>query len=90
MQSNGIEKRDNWERFMQLSNAARIRNQGLAGGSGIKKSMPLHHRSTVSAADTLRGSLPLPQTRLKSVSYVAEKGPVSALPVLGGKFDSYA
>ena len=85
MQSGGIGKQDNWARFMQLSNDARMRNQGL--GYGVRKTSPLRKpvmtrllpQATVGAAGIQRtGTL-----------YTAAK-PQIAARILGGKFDAYA
>ena len=85
MQSGSIGKQDNWARFMQLSNEARLRNQGLSNSAGkanplrkpvVARSLPL---ATAGGAGIQRtGSL-----------YNASR-PQIASRILGGKFDAYA
>lgn len=85
MQTGSIGKQDNWARFMQLSNEARMRNQGL--GNGITKTdslkKPVMARSASSVAT---GGTGVVRT---GTLYTAAK-PHATGRILGGKFDAYA
>ena len=85
MQSGSIGKQDNWARFMQLSNDARLRNQGL--GYGVRKTNPLR-KPVVSrpASQVMTGTA---GTMRSNALYTAAKPQISAR-ILGGKFDAYA
>jgi len=85
MQSGSIGKQDNWARFMQLSNDARLRNQGL--GYGVRKTNPL--RKPAVTHPTAQAVTSNAGTIRSNALYTAAKPQISAR-ILGGKFDAYA
>jgi hypothetical protein len=89
MQTQGIGKQDNWERFMQLSNAARIRNHGLSSGLKAGRSASLS-RPAVRGGEHSGKPTVLPQMQLRKLNYDTVKPVAAKVRILGGKFDSYA
>lgn len=89
MQSQGIGKQDNWERFMRLSNAARMRNQGLLAGTEVRKNVHLR-QSSVHGPKPGRQSTSIPLQQLRDIQYGTGRPAAAYGRILGGKFDSYA
>ena len=80
MQTSGIGSQEQWARFMQVSNAARMRNQGLATGiEGIK---------AAATRKTAAGS-PVRAASVVHRVYAPSQTPAPAR-ILGGKFDAFA
>ena len=88
MQTGGISSQDQWARFMQLSSAARLRNQGLVTASGgSKRPVPARPRASVQGAGA--ASLPLRAGSTVHRAY-APTPAVKPERILGGAFDAYA
>ena len=84
MQTGGIGSQDQWTRFMQLSNAARLRNQGLVPDSRGPK------RTGQAQSMPVSSSLPLRARSAIHRSYTAPAQAATAARILGGAFDAYA
>lgn len=88
MQTSGISSQDQWARFMQLSNIARMRNQGLRMNPTATKRTTAAKRAPAPASAP-SGSYPIAGGTRVSRSYA----PVQAATptrIVGGAFDAYA
>jgi hypothetical protein len=89
MQTSGVSSQDQWARFMQLSNAARVRNQGLASSASGAVRAGVAPRTSVSPQRSAGASFAVPTSPGINRSYGQVR---SAAPtrILGGAFDAYA
>jgi len=88
MQPGGISSQDQWTRFMQLSNAARLRNQGLeTAARGVER--PVKTRSPQPLQGSGVPSLPSRPGAMVSGSYAPVQR-ATPVRILGGAFDAYA
>ncbi len=89
MQTSGISSQDQWARFMQLSSAARVRNQGLASAASGVVRAGVAPRVSISSQRSVGASFAVPTSPGINRSYSQER---SATPtrILGGAFDAYA
>ena len=89
MQTSGISSQDQWARFMQLSNAARVRNQGLASSASGAVRAGGAPRASISSQRFAGASFAVPTGPGVNRSYSQVR---SATPtrILGGAFDAYA
>ena len=88
MRTENIGKQDQWARFMQLSNAARNRNQGLAGESGgIGKSAAARP-----VTNSTRSEFQVKPASSTGLGLLGKTYTTAAVQnrILGGTFDAYA
>lgn len=90
MRSDTVGKQDNWARFMQLSNEARLRNQGF--GSGVRKAATSPRKAvptrSVQQAPSITGDRGI--QRAEILYNTAKPFSSGRGRILGGTFDAYA
>ena len=89
MQTSGISSQDQWARFMQLSNAARVRNQGLATAASGTVRAGAAPRASGSSQRSAGASFAVPTGPAINRSYSPVRAAVPTR-ILGGAFDAYA
>jgi len=85
MQAGAVVGNNGWERFVQLSNQARIRNQGLSAGTAAQKTGSPNGIQNRNAA-LVSASV---SNVAADVRYISSPSGLSGR-ILGGRFDAYA
>jgi hypothetical protein len=88
MQTGGIGSQDQWTRFMQVSNAARMRNQGLSVGTEGMKTVAARRMAAAGKTAPATRS-PIRTAPLVNRNYSPAQSAAPAR-ILGGKFDALA
>lgn len=85
MQAGAVIGNNNWERFVQLSNQARIRNQSLSAGVTARKTDSpngIQNRNAAQVSQSVSNAA-------ADVRYISSPSGVTGR-ILGGRFDAYA